>query len=230
MRKVRRHIFLFFLFVAFRAYAQDMDMDKLNRKGDLLFGEQKYEQAIAVWEKVLQKNPKDVNTMIRIGIALSYLEKYDQAYTILSRARRIELENPKVFYHLGLLFLKQNQDDLALQYFHEVTEITDFYPGVYFHLGLIYERKGLKEKALECYVMEVNNNPASWKTWERISALKKGAEISDADAKSELKKGVARLESWLRLVLIRYYLVILSIILAIVGGLYLWRRKIEEGL
>ncbi|RKY68925.1 MAG: hypothetical protein DRQ02_02710 [Candidatus Latescibacterota bacterium] len=145
---------------------------EMNLKGDRLLQNRRYQEAISIWQQALQKSPDDVSILVRLGVALSLLERYPQAEAVLNRALEAEPDNPKVLYNLGLVYLRQNQDEKALRCFSKTLELVNWYPEANYHMGLIYEREGLEGKAMEFYVKEVNNNPASAKTWQRLLTLK----------------------------------------------------------
>jgi len=163
----------------FRADALKEDM----RRGDWLLYSQRYEEAIALWKRALERSPDDVDLLLRLGVALSLQERYAEAEATLEHALRIEPENPKVMYNLGLLYLRQGRDERALKYLRRTLDLVRWYPGANYHIGLLYERKGLKDKALQFYVQEVNNNPACAGAWERIFALK---ERNSPERKAEI--------------------------------------------
>jgi len=98
------------------------------------------------------------------------LKRFDEAEATMLHAVAIEPRSPKVRQNLALVYLWRKDYDRALPAFHEVLELQDTYPETNYYIGLIHELRGEEDKAVACYIRDVNNGPS--RAWERLDRHK----------------------------------------------------------
>ncbi len=81
------------------------DPQLLARLGDERFGQKRYDEAIAIYRKVLRLNPKDVDTHNDLGLALRYSGQIDEALQILKRGAEIDPTFQRIWLTLGFVQL-----------------------------------------------------------------------------------------------------------------------------
>ncbi|MCK4590197.1 MAG: tetratricopeptide repeat protein, partial [Candidatus Latescibacteria bacterium] len=117
---------------------------------------------------------KRLKTPFREGVSVIKQWVFQTALTgYLNASSSIGSNDEELLLRIGKCYKGMGDYDKALEYLERTLTIVDWYPEANYHIGLIYERKGLKEKALEFYIKEVNNVAASAKTWQRLFMLKK---------------------------------------------------------
>ena len=73
----------------------------------ILFAQnRKIEDAIAIFKKILNKEPKSIDTFINIGLAYSEMNKLDKALTYLEKAKRLNIKQSEVSFNIGLVYEK----------------------------------------------------------------------------------------------------------------------------
>lgn len=99
MRVIRISILAFLVLVTWLiALGLGQDQEQPNsiqswwEKGDALFVQGKYDEAVGCMDKVLEIDPNDATALANKGEALLYLGKYDEAIQSLDKAIKI---NPK---------------------------------------------------------------------------------------------------------------------------------------
>jgi len=77
------------------------------KEGAKLFNEQKYTEAIAVFEKVLEKDPENANAAY--NIAVSYIQLKDDGKALIYLEKTVEIDpyNDDAWYNKALIFFKK---------------------------------------------------------------------------------------------------------------------------
>ncbi len=122
----------------------------------LLFSENKYEEAIEAIDKALEINPSD-NIALKIkDIVLATLGKYEEALEVLNKALEINPVNCYALTSKGKVLAKLGKYEEAIEVFNKVLEINpvNYYALVnkgvlLIHLGKIKEALETFNKALE---------------------------------------------------------------------------------
>jgi tetratricopeptide (TPR) repeat protein len=122
-----------------------------------------YERAILAYERVLDKNPQQVDA--KINLAVCYVESSGQpmkGIALLKEVLEGDSLNVKAHLNLGYFSVKSGQFDKAVERFEKVLEINPSYIEAYIYLGDVYEAKGEIEKAIEYYSLYAENveNPS----------------------------------------------------------------------
>ena len=76
-------------------------------KGVKLFNEQKYTEAIAVFEKVLEKDPKNIKALYNIAISYIQLKDDNKALIYLNKTAEIDPFQDDAWYNLALIYFKK---------------------------------------------------------------------------------------------------------------------------
>ena|SRR5712691_4619731 len=63
-----------------------MYANNYNQKGNSLSHLKRYEEALAVYERATQLNPRDASTYTQKGMALSHLKRYEEAIVVYEQA------------------------------------------------------------------------------------------------------------------------------------------------
>jgi tetratricopeptide (TPR) repeat protein len=98
----------------------------LYRQGTSLMQEEKYDEAIGVFQKNLTQNPDDYKTVRDIGIAYEKKDDFDQAITNLLKAYTLAPDDGETILYLGLAYEGKQDYDNALQYYKNYTKLSGF--------------------------------------------------------------------------------------------------------
>jgi len=83
--------------------------------GAVLFNSQKYTEAIAVFEKVLEKDPENANAAYNIAISYIQLKDDDKALIYLNKVTDISPFNDDAWYNKALILFKKENYLAALE-------------------------------------------------------------------------------------------------------------------
>ncbi|HEX5530496.1 MAG TPA: tetratricopeptide repeat protein, partial [Methylomirabilota bacterium] len=142
------------------------DADKLEKAGRL-------DQAIVLYRQVVEDNPRDWNTINKIG----------DLYAKLNKVREASQEYAKVadFYAKDGFLLK------AIAIWRKINKLDASAPEPYLNLAELYAKQGLMMEAKSHYQIVVDEYIKRGKTREAGEVLKKMAEIDPADLKVRSK-------------------------------------------
>jgi tetratricopeptide (TPR) repeat protein len=115
----------------------------LHSEGLKLFNEGKYKEAIEVWLKESEIEPRNANTHNNIGIAYSFLGNYESAVLYHKKAIEINQNFGHAYYSLGRAYIRLGKNEEAKQVLSKAIELNYSPYDSYYLLGTVY--KSLKE-------------------------------------------------------------------------------------
>ncbi len=130
--------------VAYRYY------DAFRMTGDSTFRKYFVEKAISSYQKVLEKNPENLNAKTDLG--LCYAEGTAAPMKGILLLKEVVTKNPEhemAQFNLGILSVKSGQHDKAIERFQKVLEINPLNNEARFLLGRTYFAMGNNDFALK---------------------------------------------------------------------------------
>ncbi|MBI5409653.1 MAG: tetratricopeptide repeat protein [Nitrospirae bacterium] len=89
------------------------DPKQLAMLGDQYFENGRYDLAVQMYEKALQKAPNDVDTYNDMGLALHYLGRPDAAVNALMKGTQVTPSYQRVWLSLGFVLMSTGKNDEA---------------------------------------------------------------------------------------------------------------------
>ncbi len=145
----------------------DYNRKKLFKKGINLMADEKLEEAVVVFEQALRIDPKNVETLMKLGYARFHLEEYGDALKIYDRVLDIDVTNPEAWNLKALVHYEQNNYSKALDSVEKAIESDPTY-------GMAWYNKA-------CYLSLLNQVP------ESLEALKRSIEIDVKNARKSIR-------------------------------------------
>lgn len=178
---------------------------KWLKKGNDLFDQAKYDEAIACYDKVIEVNPKNKWGWINKGAALAELTKYEEAIKIYDKAIQIHPQSADVWCNKGFALSGLNKFEDAIATFDKAIELKPKYADAWNGKGMALADMKKYEGAIEAYNKAIVIRPkfaAAWnnkglafadqgKYEESIQALDKAIELDPQDANAWISKGCA---------------------------------------
>lgn len=137
-------------------YARNISQNKIKDK---------YERGMELAKKVVETNPKEIDTYMRIGYFYQEIENYEKAEEIFLKCLEIWPDNKGPIYQLGrnTVFSGKNLEK-GLSYFREYLKHKPGpdQPGwdsAHWRMGLIYEKLGDTKQAVSEYKKALKLNP-----------------------------------------------------------------------
>ena len=113
----KTHVIMLFIFfmifvVLLSSPAWAAERDTLILKARQTSWKGNYDEAIAIYQQLINKNPKDIEAMLGLASVLSWQKKYQESSDVYRKIREIRPDIPDG--DLGLLRLKAWQDEHAV--------------------------------------------------------------------------------------------------------------------
>jgi Flp pilus assembly protein TadD len=112
--------------------------------GRTKYNENRFEEAVNAFQKVLDLSPKNVKAEDNLGLSYAGLgrkQEAEQAYRTAIRCQSQLLEeDPGPYLDLGILLIDQDRPQDAIPYLKRASEISPHDPKAHEHLGKAYER------------------------------------------------------------------------------------------
>jgi len=99
------------------------DVLNYTDKGDELFDEGKYEQAIAYYDKALAADPNDYEALYNKGVAFANLGKYEEAITYFDKALAVEPNDVDTLSYKGTSLESLGKHEEAITYFDKALAV-----------------------------------------------------------------------------------------------------------
>ncbi len=158
-------------------------LDKIN-KGNKLFEEKKYEEAIKLFEELIKAKPELKMINQNIGNCYFAMEKYEKAIEYYKKALKEKGDNTEMYIAIGNAYINMKNNEKALEWYKkaDTSKIKDF--NVLYNIGVIFYNNFNYKKAVEFFKMAVDHNAEFADGWYQLGmtfvALNKTKEAIDA--------------------------------------------------
>jgi Tfp pilus assembly protein PilF/CelD/BcsL family acetyltransferase involved in cellulose biosynthesis len=131
------------------AFQQAVQHHQLNHLAE---AEQGYRQ-------ILEKQPKHLNALQRLGVLMQQKEDYQSAENLLKTALDIDPKSPQAWFSLGNLYQTQGRFSEAINAYHKVLVLQPNAVAVYNNLGYTWQQQQKWEAAISCYQKALKIQP-----------------------------------------------------------------------
>jgi len=130
--------------------------DKLFLKGNRLYAEQKYDQAIQAYNEALELSQSQWGYYFNLGLALKKSDKKEEAMAAFKKAVEMNPESYSINKELGQLLAQQDNYEEAKKYYEKAAEISADDPDAFYNLGVCLTNLGDQEGALTAFLKTVD--------------------------------------------------------------------------
>jgi len=146
------------------------------------------EQVIPKYEKIIEDNPKDLNSYLRLGYIyevrsiVPFINDYDKAQEYYLKALDLTtssspVRNTGIIIYLntriGYIYFEEKKYSQAIEYLESAIKMSSHNTEAYYYLSLSYDKMGEKEKAREYLSRVIELAPQSGFAQEAEKELKK---------------------------------------------------------
>jgi tetratricopeptide (TPR) repeat protein len=131
----------------------------------------KVAQAILVYERILELQPKHSEALHLIGVANLQQGRCHEARAKLERAAEIAPENSKIQNNLGVALLDLGQLQAARFRFQIAADLEPNFDQAHFNLGRVYQSLGRRREALHKYRHAIEINATHGEAHNNIGAV-----------------------------------------------------------
>ncbi len=129
--------------------------DKLFVKGNKLYAEKKYEEAVQAFNEALELSQSQWGYYFNLGLAYKKSEKKEAAIATFKKALELNPESYNINKELGQLLAQEDNFEEAKKHFAKATEISDDDPDAFYNLGVCLTNLGDSEEALASFLKTV---------------------------------------------------------------------------
>ncbi|MBA7511037.1 Cell division coordinator CpoB [subsurface metagenome] len=146
------------------------------------------EQVIPLYEKIIENNPKDLNSYLKLGDIYEtrsiapFINEYNEALEYYLKALDLATSsssagNTRIIIYLntrvGCIYFEKKKYSQAIEYLESAVKMSSYNAEAYYYLGLSYDKIREKEKARECLSRVIELAPQSEFAQEAEKKLKK---------------------------------------------------------
>ncbi len=131
----------------------DVKLDPIEEaptaKGDALYAGQKFEEALAEYKSILEKNPDLFQLYDKIGLCYYRLNDYENAVTYFKSMLEKEPQSQDTLINLSAIYFEQGNLDEGMGYFQQVDKevLTD--STLFYNIGILFFKNNQIELAIE---------------------------------------------------------------------------------
>ena len=134
-------------------------------EGQTLFHLSRYDESLASYGKVLEKDPRNFRAAYMTGLIYKAERKDDTALTWMEKASRLAPQSAGPYDVMGFLYVKQDKKDQARDCLQKAVDRKSKIMRTYRLLAQLYQRDGKDDEALKILDLAVTclpHNPDAW--------------------------------------------------------------------
>lgn len=140
-----------------------MDFVAWTELGNLLFKEEKFDDADKAYEKALSLKPEFVPALLNSGKLNLSQKRFDPAIASLTRATELAPDSADVHHYLGEAFLQSKKGSKAVEHLNKAIELAPLEKAeIHLRLAMLYNAAGLKDRAAaeyKAFLLKVPDHP-----------------------------------------------------------------------
>lgn len=157
-------------------------------------------QALGVFERFLEAEPKSVAGHVRVGVLYAQLNDFPRAIAAFERAKRLDPDDPIITKNLivthhqyGVNLDRMGRYDAAVEQFRAGLALDPDYLDLYRSLGQTYSHMGRREEALRTYAEILQRDPTD--AWAQSAVVSTSlAAGNEAFQKGKLQEALTHFE------------------------------------
>ena len=131
-----------------------------------------YEDARAILEKIIAREPSFIAAWHDLGTVLKELHHYEKAVEVLNDALSLQPENALTHYFLGAALAMAARPADAVEAYQRAVELDPELPGAHIGLGHVLKTVGDQEKGIAAYRRAIELRPNFGETYYSLANLK----------------------------------------------------------
>ncbi len=140
------------------------------------------EEAKAIYQSILRKQPKNADAHNYLGLAYHQQGDHEQGLRALRKAIALFAGNPHFHYNAGVVAQALGRLDEALEYYQSALRLKPDYALAYNNCGTIWRERGDDEKARSFYRQALEHDPRCVEALSNMAAIHR----RDADSREML--------------------------------------------
>jgi tetratricopeptide (TPR) repeat protein len=118
-------------------------------KGDALYEQKKYEEALEEYQKVIEENPDLYLTFDKIGICYLRLNNQEKAIEYFKKMLEHDPQSLGTLINLSAIYFEQGNLEEGMKYFKQLDESTLTDKGTFYNIGVLLFKNNQIDMAIE---------------------------------------------------------------------------------
>ena len=165
----------------------DTEINSLLESGIKNHQENRLDEAVNYYEKVLNKDNRNFKANLFLGIVFAQQKKLLDAEKQFKKSLEIDPENFEIFNNLGLVYKELNQIDKSIESFNKAIKLNPNFIIAYNNLGLIYQNSNQTSEAEKIFIKAIKIEPNDLNTNINLAILYKNLSKKDKAEKLFIK-------------------------------------------
>lgn len=132
----------------------------LLSKAKKAYRENRIEEAIRIFEKVLARDKNNADALHWLGMAYYKSGDLDKAESLVRQANRLQPSKAEILNNLGNILLGKNNPAEAVKFYGESITANPKFADAYNNLGNAFQQLNRIKDALNCYNLALDINPS----------------------------------------------------------------------
>jgi IMP dehydrogenase/GMP reductase/lipoprotein NlpI len=128
-------------------------------RGVIYYNQQKYELALADYNKAINLNPNLAEAYVNRGLLYSKQQKYELGLADYNKAIDMNPNLAQAYYNRGVIYYNQQKYELALADYNKAIELNPNFAEAYVSRGILYYNQQKYDLALSDYNKAIEINP-----------------------------------------------------------------------
>ena len=129
------------------------------KRGDELFQQEKYTEALEEYQRVLAENPELYLAHDRIGLCYSKLEDLDNAIEAFKAMLEREPKSQDTLINLGVVYFEKGEAEEGMKYLNQLDAKSLKSPDLFYNVGLILFKKRKIDMAIDYFNKCITMDP-----------------------------------------------------------------------
>ncbi len=133
--------------------------------------QEKYKNAIKLYNHILDNNPDNLTVLYNLGIIHKRLENYEQAIEYFNHYIEINPHDAYACFNLGMIYKELEMIDESINLFNRGLKLDPQDGEALYELGDIYQNKEDYEKALHVFNKATKLNSKDFRIWSNLGSI-----------------------------------------------------------
>jgi len=120
-------------------------------KGDILYQQKKYDEALQEYQKVLAENKDLYQAYDKIGLCFYRLEDLENAIENFKLMLDKELQSRDTLINLSAIYFEKGELEEGMKYFKQLDEKTLTDPGIFYNIGILLFKNKQIDTAIDYF-------------------------------------------------------------------------------
>jgi tetratricopeptide (TPR) repeat protein len=141
------------------------------KKGDELYEQEKYEEALQEYQKALTENPDLHQTYEKIGLCHYRLDDYDNAIVAFKSMLQKEPDSQETLINMSAIYFQRGELEEGMKYFNKLDEESLTDPNIFYNMGILLFKNRQIDMAIDSLTKCITLAPTYAKGYYQLALV-----------------------------------------------------------